>query len=328
MSNSTSFWRYRSTFVTGASGLLGSALVRRLVEQGADVVCLIRDWVPGSALVKNKLLDRVKVVRGDVNDAPLLERILAEYEVKTVFHLAAQTIVSVANASPISTFETNIGGTWKLLEACRKYPKVGQIIFASSDKAYGTQPNLPYNETQPLQGKHPYDVSKSCADLIAQSYANSFGTPVAITRCGNFFGAGDLNWNRIIPGTIRSVLSGERPIIRSDGQFLRDYLYIEDGALAYIKLAEKLAERPELAGHAFNFSNENPITVIEIVNHILQLMGSNLQPIIQNQAVNEIREQYLSSTKAREMLGWTPQYSLQDALKETIEWYREYIANA
>lgn len=328
MSGSNTFWRYRSTFVTGATGLLGSALVRRLVEQGADVVCLIRDWVPGSALVKNNLLDRVKVVRGDINDASLLERILAEYEVKTVFHLAAQTIVSVANASPISTFETNIGGTWKLLEACRKYPKVNQIIFASSDKAYGTQPNLPYNESQPLQGKHPYDVSKSCADLIAQSYANSFGTPVAITRCGNFFGAGDLNWNRIIPGTIRSVLSGERPVIRSDGQFLRDYLYIEDGALAYIRLAEKLAEHPELAGHGFNFSNENPITVVEIVNHILQLMGSDLQPIIQNQAVNEIREQYLSSTKAREMLGWTPQYSLQDALKETIDWYREYIANA
>ncbi|MDE3092011.1 MAG: GDP-mannose 4,6-dehydratase, partial [Chloroflexota bacterium] len=228
----SSFWRDRPTFVTGATGLLGSWLVKELVEASADVVCLVRDWVPQSEFVRARLNERVKVVRGDVRDQALVERILGEYEIDTVFHLAAQTIVSIANRNPISTFETNIGGTWVLLEACRRGPTIKQIVVASSDKAYGDQEQLPYDENTPLQGQHPYDVSKSCADLIAHAYRKTYGLPVAITRCGNFYGGGDLNWNRIVPGTIRSILRDQPPIIRSDGSFVRDYFYVEDGAAA------------------------------------------------------------------------------------------------
>ena len=251
----SSFWRDRPTLVTGATGLVGSWLVRSLVAQGASVVCLVRDWVPQSELVGTRLIDKVNVVRGDVRDSALIERTLGEYEVDTVFHLAAQTIVGIANRNPISTFETNVQGTWVMLEACRRSPAVKQIVVASSDKAYGAQEILPYNETTPLQGTHPYDVSKSCADLIAHAYSVTYGLPVAITRCGNFYGGGDLNWNRIVPGTIRSALRGQRPVIRSDGQYVRDYFYVEDGAAAYMLLAEKLAACPELAGESFNFSN-------------------------------------------------------------------------
>jgi CDP-glucose 4,6-dehydratase len=200
------FWLDRRTFVTGGTGLVGSWLVGRLVKAGADIVCLVRDWVPQSELVRTGLIERVTVVRGDIRDRDVLERALGEYEIDTVIHLAAQTIVTIANRNPISTFETNIAGTWNLLEACRRSPKVKQIVIASSDKAYGDQKILPYNENTPLQGQHPYDVSKSGADLIAATYANSFDLPVTITRCGNFYGGGDLNWNRIIPGTIRSIL--------------------------------------------------------------------------------------------------------------------------
>ena len=320
---SAPFWRDRPTFVTGATGLVGTWLVRRLVEAGADVVCLVRDQVPQSELVKGGMLDRVKVVRGDVCDQALLERALGEYEIDTVIHLAAQTIVGIANKNPISTFETNIGGTWKILEAARRSPLVKQIVMASSDKAYGDQEKLPYSESTPLEGRHPYDVSKSCADLLATTYAVSYKTPVAITRCGNFYGAGDLNWNRVVPGTIRSILRGERPIIRSDGLFVRDYFYVEDGAAAYMLLAEKLAGNPELRGEAFNFSNEIQITVIDLVRRILALMGSNLEPDIKNQASNEIRHQYLSAEKARKMLGWAPSFELEEGLKRTIAWYRE-----
>src|SRR5688572_23762692 len=237
----TSFWLDRPTFVTGGTGLVGSWLVQKLVAAGADVVCLVRDWVPQSELVRTRFIERVKVVRGDVREQNMLERILGEYEIDTVFHLAAQAIVTIANRNPVSTFETNIAGTWTLLEACRRSPTVKQIVVASSDKAYGDQKTLPYREETPLQGQHPYDVSKSCADMIAHTYAVSFDLPVAITRCGNFYGGGDLNWNRIIPGTIRSILRGQRPIIRSNGQYVRDYFYAEDGAAAYMLLAEQLA---------------------------------------------------------------------------------------
>lgn len=322
---SSGFWRDRSVLVTGASGLLGSWLTRRLHECGASVVCLVRDWVPQSELVRTGLIENVNVVRGDVCDRELLERTLGEYEVETVFHLAAQTIVGIANRNPISTFESNIAGTWNLLEACRRSPKVSAIVLASSDKAYGEQTELPYSEDMPLQGRHPYDVSKSCADLIAQSYAVTFKLPVAITRCGNFYGGGDLNWNRVVPGTIRSVIRGERPIIRSDGQFVRDYFYIEDGAAAYMLLAEQLTSRPELRGMAFNFSNESQISVLELVNLILQKMGSNLTPEIQNQAMHEIRHQYLSAERARKLLNWSARFSLDDGLSRTISWYEEAL---
>jgi len=322
-----SFWRDRPTFVTGATGFLGGWLVRRLLELGADVVCLVRDWVPRCELVRTRMLEKVKVVRGDIHEQPLLERTLGEYEINTVFHLAAQTIVSIANRNPVSTFEANVQGTWALLEACRHSPKVKQIVLASSDKAYGAHPNLPYHEETPLKGSHPYDVSKSCADLLAQTYAATYSLPISITRCGNFYGGGDLNWNRIIPGTIRSVLRGQRPIIRSDGNFVRDYFYVEDGAASYLLLAEQLIRRPELIGQAFNFSNETQVTVIELVQLILTLMGSNLQPEIRNETTNEIRYQYLSAAKARQILGWKPLFTLEEGLKATIEWYRRFFAD-
>lgn len=321
------FWLNRPTFVTGGTGLVGNWLVHRLVEAGADVVCLVRDWVPQSEMVRNGLIEKVKTVRGDIRDREVLERTLGEYEIDTVIHLAAQTIVTIANRNPISTFESNIAGTWNLLEACRRSPKVKQIVVASSDKAYGDQEILPYNENTPLQGEHPYDVSKSCADLIAHTYAVTYGLPVAITRCGNFYGGGDLNWNRIIPGTIRSILYGQPPVIRSDGQYIRDYFYAEDGAAAYMLLAEQLAERPELKGQAFNFSNEIQVTVLQIVAKILDLMDSTLEPDIRNEASNEIRHQYLSAEKARQMLGWSPLFTLDQALVNTIEWYREFLKN-
>jgi CDP-glucose 4,6-dehydratase len=322
----TSFWQDRPTLVTGGSGLLGGWLIKYLLDLGADVTCLVRDWVPKSELVRSNLIERVKVVRGDICDQALLERILGEYEIETVLHLAAQTIVGIANRNPISTFNTNIGGTWSLLEACRRSPKVKSVVVASSDKAYGDQEKLPYDEKTPLQGRHPYDVSKSCADLIAQNYAFTYKTPVAITRCGNFYGGGDLNWNRIVPGTIRSILRNQQPVIRSDGQYVRDYFYIEDGAAAYILLAEKLAGNPELRGEGFNFSNETPISVIELVERIIKLMDSGLKPMILNEANNEIKKQYLNSTKARNVLGWKPLVTLDEGLSRAIAWYRGYFA--
>ncbi|HZC05127.1 MAG TPA: GDP-mannose 4,6-dehydratase [Ktedonobacterales bacterium] len=321
----TSFWRDRPVFVTGGTGLVGSWLVRRLVEAQADVVCLVRDWVPQSELVRANLIERIKVVRGDVCDQALLERVLGEHEINTVIHLAAQTIVGIANRNPVSTFETNIQGTWALLEACRRSPLVKQIVVASSDKAYGDQPELPYDEMTPLQGQHPYDVSKSCADLIAHAYAQSYGMPICVTRCGNFYGGGDLNWNRIIPGTIRSVTRGERPIIRSDGRYIRDYFYVEDGAAAYMLLAEQMATRQELWGEAFNFSNELQITVLDLVSRVLTAMGSSLEPDVRGEASNEILHQYLSAAKARKMLDWSPLFTLEGGLEKTIAWYTEFF---
>jgi len=276
-------------------------------------------------LTRSHLIVQIKVVRGDVIDQSLLERALGEYEIDTVIHLAAQTIVTIANRNPASTFESNIRGTWTLLEACRRSPVVKQIVLASSDKAYGDQEDLPYGEESPLQGRHPYDVSKSCADLIARSYAITHSLPVAVTRCGNFYGGGDLNWNRIVPGTIRSALRGERPVIRSDGNYVRDYFYVEDGAAAYMTLAEHLAADPGLRGEAFNFSNESQVTVLEIVSRILAQMESNLEPEVRNEASNEIRRQYLSAAKARQVLRWEPLFALDEGLKRTIEWYRNLL---
>jgi CDP-glucose 4,6-dehydratase len=279
-------------------------------------------------LTRTGLAARVKVVRGELQDQMLLERVLGEYEIDTVIHLAAQTIVPIANRNPVSTFASNIGGTWSLLEACRRSPLVNQIVLASSDKAYGDHDSLPYSEDTPLQGRHPYDVSKSCADLIAQSYATTYDLPVVITRCGNFYGGGDLNWNRLIPGTIRSILRGQRPLIRSDGQHIRDYFYVEDGAAVYMLLAEHLAKNPQLRTHAFNFSNETQVTVLELVEKILAHMNSELEPEIRNEASNEIRHQYLSASKAREYFDWKPRFSLDEGLEHTIKWYKELLGTS
>jgi CDP-glucose 4,6-dehydratase len=321
----SAFWQDRPVLITGATGLLGGWMTKRLVAAGADVVCLVRDWVPQSELVATRAIEAVKVVRGDVRDQSLLERVLGEYSIDTVMHLAAQTIVGIANRNPVSTLETNIGGTWSLLEACRRSPAVRQIVVASSDKAYGDQVRLPYDESTPLQGQHPYDVSKSCADLIAHMYAVTYGLPVVTTRCGNFYGGGDLNWNRVVPGTIRSILRGQPPVIRSDGASVRDYFYVEDGAAAYMLLAERLATQPGLAGEAFNFSNELQVTVLALVRRLLSLMGSDLEPDIRNEAKNEIQHQYLSAAKARETLGWAPLYTLDQGLDLTIRWYTDFF---
>ena len=319
------FWLDRPIYVTGGTGLVGSWLVKRLLKAGADIVCLVRDWVPQSEMIRKGWIEKVKVVRGDICDRALQERVLGEYEIDTVIHLAAQTIVTIANRNPISTFETNIAGTWNLLEACRRSLRVRQVVVASSDKAYGDQETLPYSEDSPLQGQHPYDVSKSAADLLACTYAKTYDLPVVITRCGNFYGGGDLNWNRIIPGTIRSILRGQPPIIRSDGNYIRDYFYVEDGAAAYMLLAETLAKRPELKGQAFNFSNEIQVTVSELVSHILKLMTSGLKADIRNEVTNEIHHQYLSARKAREILNWRPLFTLEDGLQKTIDWYEDFF---
>jgi len=320
------FWRDRRVFVTGGTGLVGGWLVQRLVELKADVVALVRDWVPGSRFVELGLEKQVNVIRGDVRDRPELERALGEYEIDIVLHLAAQTIVGIANRNPISTFETNIAGTWTMLEAVRRSPTVKAVVIASSDKAYGSAPTLPYIETTPLMGSHPYDVSKSCADLIAQCYATTWKLPVAITRCGNFFGGGDLNWNRIVPGTIRSILRGERPLVRSDGKFIRDYIYVEDAVDSYLLLARSLRDNPKLAGEAFNFATGKPLSVLEVVEAIVGAMESKLEPVILNEASNEIREQHLDSSKAQAVLNWRPRFGFKEGLPRTIAWYRNHLA--
>lgn len=320
------FWKGRSVFITGASGLLGSWLTRDLLQKGAKIVALVRDWVPGSALFSSADAQRITIAHGDIGNERLLARILGEYEIETVFHLAAQAIVGTARANPKSTFDINVGGTVNLLEAARMSPRVQQILVASSDKAYGAHEALPYNEDTPLRGAHPYDCSKTCTDLIAQSYAWTYGLPVGITRCGNLYGGGDLNWNRLIPGTIRSTIEGNAPVIRSDGKFTRDYLYVEDGAGAYIALAEALATGKAKPGAAFNFGHNKPVTVIEVVQKILEAGGrADLQPEILGQASDEIREQYLDSSRAYETLGWHPQYSFEDGLARTLDWYRDFL---
>ena len=320
----STFWNNKNVFITGGTGFLGSYLVKKLVNYGANVTILVRDYIPQSNIYRGEEYKKVNVVHGTLEDYLLIERTLGEYEIDTVFHLAAQAIVGVANRNPLGTFKSNIEGTWNILEAARKSPLIKRVIVASSDKAYGDQEKLPYDENMPLQGKHPYDVSKSCADLIAQSYYETYKLPVCITRCGNLYGGGDLNFNRIIPQSIQSILNNKAPVIRSDGSFIRDYFYIEDAVDAYINLAEKVVEL-NLGGQAFNFSNEIQLTVLELVNKILKIMGSSMKPIILNQGSNEIIHQYLSAKKARTILGWSPNYTIDEGLSKTIEWYKDFL---
>lgn len=319
-------WLDRRVLVTGASGFLGSHLTEALIERGADVVVLVRDEIPPTPIVQ-AWATQVSLIRGDVRDQTLLERILGEYEVVTVFHLAAQTIVGVANANPSSTLDSNIRGTWALLEAIHRSPAVEQVVVASSDKAYGTQPNLPYTEEMPLLAVHPYDVSKACADMLAISFYHTFAVPACVTRCGNFFGPGDTNWNRLVPGTMRSLIRGERPIVRSDGTPIRDYLYVRDGALAYLCLAEAMIVNPKIIGQTYNFSTESEITALDFVRLVAEVIGRpDLEPDVRATASNEIPHQFLSARKARAELGWAPQFAVREALEITARWYTDYLA--
>jgi len=320
------FWQDRRVFVTGATGLVGGYLVETLCQNQADVIALIRDHTPKAQLFQKKLHQNIFCVHGNLEDLHTLERILAEYEINTVIHLAAQTIVPIAQKSPLSTFESNIRGTWNLLEACRRVGSIQSIVVASSDKAYGDSVQLPYTEEMPLNAIYPYDVSKACADMIAASYAQTFNLPVCITRCGNFFGGGDLNWNRLIPGTIRSFIRNQAPLIRSSGHLIRDYIYVKDAVSAYMTLAKAMIENPSLSGEAFNFSNESQKNTFEIVEMIRQVMKSDLQPVILGKDDGEIKAQHLDAKKAKDLLNWTPHYSLEEGIQETITWYLSYFS--
>lgn len=320
-------WQSKRVFVTGATGLLGSSLTAELLRRGATVTALVRDWVPDSESVHAGTLNRCRVVRGELEDYELMLRALNEYEIDSVFHLGAQTIVGTANRSALSTFESNIKGTWTLMEAARQCgSRIERVLVASSDKAYGEHERLPYTEDAPLIGRYPYDVSKSCADLISQSYYHAFGLPVAITRCGNLYGGGDLNFNRLIPGTIRSALRGESPVIRSDGTFVRDYFYVHDAVDAYLQLAERVPGEG-FTGEAFNFGTETPLSVVEMASLVLKVLGrSDLPLTILNQATNEISRQYLDCTKARTRMQWVPRHTVEQALRATVQWYADYDA--
>ncbi|MDD5627440.1 MAG: NAD-dependent epimerase/dehydratase family protein [Elusimicrobia bacterium] len=319
-------WSQRRALVTGATGLIGSWLVKELLARGAHVVALVMDDDPQSQFFRDGDYRRTTVVTGRLEDLAALQRAVNVQEVDTVFHLGAQTLVGPAARAPWETFESNIRGTYNLLEVCRlNSGLVRRVVVASSDKAYGEQPRLPYLETMPLEGRQPYEVSKSCADLLAQSYFRTYRLPVAIARCGNVYGGGDLNWSRIVPGTIRSLLRGERPVLRSDGTHKRDYVFVKDVVQAYLLLAEKL-ERRGVAGESFNFGPNRPLSVLALVAAISRLLGSRLKPDIRDSARGEILSQYLSSAKAARLLGWRPAYSLEDGLRQTIAWYRTRLA--
>jgi CDP-glucose 4,6-dehydratase len=319
-----SYWRDRPVLVTGGTGFAGGWLVGRLVELGAQVVSVVRDWVPESVLLGSRLPRDVTLVFGDIRDQALLERALGDYEIEVVFHLAAQTIVPIANRNPVETLDTNIRGTSSLLEACRRSPRFAAAVVASSDKAYGAQDELPYRETAPLSPVHPYDVSKACADLIARSYAATYDLAVAVTRAGNFFGGGDVNWSRLVPGTIRSVLRGRPPVIRSDGSPLRDYIYVEDAVEAYLLLARAVAEG-RVRGEAVNISYERPLSVRQVVDAILVETRADLEPVTEGSATHEIHDQYLDASLARERLGWEPTYDFEEGLRRTVPWYRAHL---
>lgn len=319
------FWLGRRVFITGCTGFLGSWLTAALLDRGAVVAGLVRVREPESELVRSGLISRITQIPGELLDYTLLKRTLADYHIDTVFHLAGQTIVGVANRDPVSTFETNIRGTWLLLEAIRHTPTVRGAIIASSEKAYGEQSDLPYREEFALQGRHPYEVSKSCADLIAQSFAHTYGLAVAVTRCSNLYGGGDLSWNRLIPGTIRSVLNGEQPVIRSDGSFRRDYLYVADAVRGYLMLAQNLTE-PGVRGQPFNLGSGCPVSALEVVRTIVALSENpEIQPIILNEVIHEILDEYLSPSKAEKAIDWRPQYTLAGGLKEAMDWYKVYL---
>lgn len=319
-----SFWVERPVFVTGGGGYVGSWLVKGLLDCGAEVICLLRDGVPQNNLKLLDIEDQIVRVTGDICNDALIERAINEYEADTVFHLAAQSLVGTANRSPVGTFESNIRGTWTVLDAARRVSTVTRVVVASSDKAYGSAPTLPYNEDFPMSGLHPYDASKSCTDIIARTYAHTYDLPVTVTRCANIYGGGDLNFNRIVPDTIKHLVEGRAPVIRSDGTFLRDYLYVEDAVHAYLRLAERTADT-DVRGLAFNIGIGKPISVLDVVNTLIAIHGTNVEPVIQNRAKAEIHSQYLDCTRATELLGWAPQNDLQAGLKKAYDWYAAYL---
>lgn len=320
-------WSGARVLVTGATGIVGSWLCRELLARDANVVALVRDPDPQSELYRSGDVLRTSVVAGPLEDYATVERALNEHEVEVIFHLGAQTIVGTAQRSPIQTFKSNIEGSWNVLEAARRMGDgVRAVVVASSDKAYGDQPELPYHEDMPLLACHPYDVSKSCTDMLARTYAVSYGLPTVVARCGNIYGGGDLNWSRIVPGTVRSVLRGERPIVRSNGKYVRDYLYVRDAVSAYLSLADAVTGDANVRGEAFNFSTESWVTVLEIVEAIARQMQSDLEPEILDQAQGEILSQSLSAERARRELGWSASWELERGLDETIAWYRKYLA--
>lgn len=319
-------WENKNVLITGYEGFLGSHLTKALLDCKANVFGLdILTHRKNTILTKQDLV-RVNVIKGSVENFSLVRNVIEKNKIEFVFHLAAKSLVSHCLQNPLKAFSTNIKGTWNILEASRNNNRVKAIIIASSDKAYGSHATLPYKENTPLSGVHPYDVSKSCADLISYTYYHTYGVPVAVTRCGNIFGPGDFNFSRIIPDAIRAAIKNKRLVIRSDGKFIRDYIYIDDVVNAYIILAEKL-QKLGLAGEAFNFSYENPISVLELVKKICRLVGKETNYKILKEAKYEIKHQYLSFKKARKILGWKPKYTLDEGLKKTIGWYRDYFNN-
>jgi CDP-glucose 4,6-dehydratase len=318
----------RSVLVTGGHGLLGSWLTSALLGRGARVVAIRRDEPAVTALDLLGVADRFDTVRGDICDEGLIKRVLGEYEVDSVFHLAAQTLVGVANHSPRSTFETNVRGTWILLEACREHG-VDAVVVASSDKAYGPAAQLPYREDHPLAPTFPYDVSKAATDLIARSYWHTFRLPVAVTRFANLYGGGDLNRSRLVPEAVGAALAGRAPVIRSDGSPERDFLYVEDAVEAYLAIWEALIDpdrRERAVGEAFNAGGGEPHRVRDVVALICRLAGGDLEPEVRGQGTphGEIDRQWVDPAKLTGLTGWQPRVELQEGLRRTIAWYREH----
>ncbi|BAZ32832.1 NAD-dependent epimerase/dehydratase [Cylindrospermum sp. NIES-4074] len=320
----------RRVLITGASGFMGSWLTKYLLEQGAIVTTILADWNPNSYFVHSGVIYQVKNIVGSIEDYSLLEKVISDHNINTVFHLAAISVEGLAFEKPRQAFEINIRGTYNILEACRVHSDLVQrVVVASSDKAYGDSPILPYTEDLPTVGKNPYDVSKSCGDMIARSYHNSYGLPVVIGRFGNIYGGGDLNLNRLIPNTIRCLLQNQPPIIRVpiQGSFMRDFLYVQDAVNAYIAMFEGL-ENPKVHGEAFNFAMGGSWKVLEIVQKIQHLMNrEDIEPVVIPQSHGEILHQHVSIEKAQKILGWTPRYSFNEGLRETIEWYTEFLGS-
>mgnify|MGYP001562541284 FL=1 len=315
-------WKGMDVLVTGADGFIGSHIAKVLADKRANVTTIVRDVKKTSNLDVLNLRNKVNIIHGDLVNFHDCERTINEYDIQFVFHIAAQAIVGPANRSPLSTFESNIKGTWNILEACRLSKTVKGLIVASSDKAYGQQKKLPYTEESPLNGYYPYDASKACAEILARCYYMTYNLPLAITRNANTYGPADMNMSRIIPDVITTILRGEQPVIRSDGTPERDYMYIKDAVSAYLTLAENL-HRKEIVGQAFNFGTSKPISVIDLYNKIIRLMGKNTKPKILGEAKNEIDRQYLAIDKVKKILKWQPKYTIDQGLKETIEWYRQ-----